>query len=92
MINEEIEELRRIRKLTTEILSTFTESLFIVHNYMEEYNLPAPNRRRINNLLGRALLLLNELGHPTPSVQHLFRTPPDKTESEGEKILKGWIA
>jgi len=74
-----VKEIRRIRDLCVELLETLTITLQKVLEYANDHDIPLPVN--LSPLLGHTINIIHELDFPPPSVQHLFRTPPDKTES-----------
>ena len=67
--NEIINRLARLQNLCTELLETLTITLLFIKEYTEEHSIPIPNRQKLAYFLQKAILLLEECGLPTPSLQ-----------------------
>ena len=76
-------QLRQLRNLSMELLESIFYTLEYIYDYCEKNKIPHPKDDRIAKLLRQIKNLLIEMETevaPPPSLQHLFRTPPDTTE------------
>jgi len=85
---ESVAEVLRLKQLNMELLETLEETMLWFKDYHEKTGIPIPHVDRFVSLASKMNRLIDEI-NSTPSVQHLFQTPSNETESSIRRKFTG---